>query len=209
MAANHATAANDPNFVGSPAVSYGAHYCSVPREVDPVIAACSFINSGLRIFNIQDPAHPREVAYFVSPPATSNGQKSDAAFSQPAFDAARREVWYSDATTGFWNVKLSAAAWPQGKAISPKPRPALTRTCASRRAFTIHIRRPRTGRIAHVRATLNGKRLKVTHAHGRFVARVRLKGRPKGAVRVRIKVRTSTGAGYRDSRLYHPCVKRA
>jgi hypothetical protein len=108
----HRQVHGDPGFIPSAALVYGAHYCSVPREVDPEIAACSFLNSGLRIFDIRDPQNPREIAYYVSPPETSNGQKSDAAFSQPAFDPARREVWFSDATSGFWSVRLHKAAWP-------------------------------------------------------------------------------------------------
>jgi hypothetical protein len=78
--------------------------------------ACSFINSGLRIFNIQDPAHPREVGYFVSPPKASyvNGNEaSDTAMSKPDFDPGQRQVWYTDAASGFWSVRLDPSAWPQ------------------------------------------------------------------------------------------------
>jgi hypothetical protein len=69
----------------------------------------------LRIFNIQDPRHPREVAYFVSPPKASyvNGNEaSDTAMSRPAFDPQRRQVWYTDAASGFWVVRLAGSAWP-------------------------------------------------------------------------------------------------
>ena len=115
MQAAHKAAAGDPSFLNGSAFGYGAHYCNVPREVDPEIAACSFLNSGLRIFDIRNPLKPREVAYFVSPPGMSDGSTYDAAFSQPAFDPARREVWYSDATTGFYVVKLAKSVWPHPK----------------------------------------------------------------------------------------------
>ena len=78
-----------PRPLPAPAFNYAAHYCGVPRQVDPEIVACSFINSGLRVFNIQDPLHPREVAYFISPPkqGTLGGlDAGDFAMSQPAFD---------------------------------------------------------------------------------------------------------------------------
>ncbi len=207
MPANQPQAANaDPNFVPNAAVSYGAHYCNVPREVDPVIAACAFLNSGLRIFNIQDPKHPREVAYFVSPPGTAQGNTSDADFSQPAFDPERREVYFTDATTGFWNVRLTKAAWPQATASAPG---TTKRRCTSRRRFRIRIREPRRGRIAHVKATLRGKRLAVRRRGGRRVAIVDLRGRPRRTFRVRIVVRTTRGRTYSDSRTYHPCRRRA
>ncbi len=112
--AQHHAADTDPGAL-SPAQGYAAHYCAIPREVDPQIVACSFINSGLRVFNIQDPLHPREVAYFISPPkpADTNGfDASDFAMSKPAFDVARHDVWYTDGTTGFYVVHLDNGAWP-------------------------------------------------------------------------------------------------
>ncbi len=118
MPANHKAADGDPSALPAPNFNYAAHYCNIPREVDPEIAVCSFINSGLRIFNIEDPAHPREVGYFISPPkAQANGDNGDLAMSQPAFDPARREVWYTDATSGFYVLKLSDATWPDPTAL--------------------------------------------------------------------------------------------
>jgi hypothetical protein len=122
-----AQADNDPGGIGgkNSLLGYAAHYCAIPREVDPEIVACSFINSGLRIFNIQDPRHPREVAYFVSPPTASyvnNNEPSDTAMSHPAFYAPLREVWYTDAASGFWAVRLSKSAWPGEQGARPRTR---------------------------------------------------------------------------------------
>jgi LVIVD repeat len=111
----HQAADGDPSPIPAPTFNYSAHYCGVPREVDPEIVACSFINSGLRVFNIEDPLHPREVAYFISPPnqGTIGGlDGGDFAMSQPAFDPARRQVWYTDATSGFYSLRLDNGAWP-------------------------------------------------------------------------------------------------
>jgi hypothetical protein len=52
---------NDPG-ASSSLQGYAAHYCAVPQENDPGIVACSFILSGLRVFDIRDPFHPREIA---------------------------------------------------------------------------------------------------------------------------------------------------
>ena len=97
---------------------YAAHYCSVPREIEPGIVACSMILSGLRVFDIRDPLRPREVAYFNKPLVASDNplERGGYAMSAPAFVPERREVWYTDGNTGFYNVKLTNGAWtPSGR----------------------------------------------------------------------------------------------
>ena len=37
---------------GNQAQGYAAHYCNIPTRVNPKIVACSFIASGLRLFDI-------------------------------------------------------------------------------------------------------------------------------------------------------------
>lgn len=92
----------DPG-ASSPLGGYTAHYCSVPYQRDPRIVACSMIASGLRVFNISDLRHPREVAYFNRPP--TGGAAS--AMAQPAWDVARRSVWFTDTDRGFYAVRLT------------------------------------------------------------------------------------------------------
>jgi hypothetical protein len=98
---------NDPGAT-SGTQGYAAHYCAVPRENDPGIVACSMILSGLRVFDIRNPYHPREVAYFNMPP--SGGSH---AMSAPAFDTARGDIWYTDGASGFWVVHVTNGAWPR------------------------------------------------------------------------------------------------
>jgi hypothetical protein len=113
---NRAAVAGDPG-ASSPAQGYASHYCGIPREVDPGIVACSFIASGLRVFDIRDPEHPKEIAYFDAPPAGSGGgdsplEKSDYAMSRPSFVPARGEIWYSDGNSGFYSLRVSKDVWP-------------------------------------------------------------------------------------------------
>ena len=168
----HNEASNDPNFVPGSQTTYSAHYCNIPRAVDPEIVACSFLNSGLRIFDIRDPEHPREVAYFVSPPAVNQGQRSDAAFSQPDFDAKTRDVWYSDAASGFWTVRLDKRVWPQR---------APGASCRTKRRAVFH----RVRRGSKLRATVNGKRAK-TRRRGRNVI---VRARPGARVKLVVSKR--------------------
>ena len=95
-----------------PVQGYAAHYCSVPYRQNPKLVACSMIVSGLRIFDISNLEHPREVAYFNRPVlfgTKSNNPTALAAhaMSQPAWDVKRKSVWYSDGNSGFYVVKLA------------------------------------------------------------------------------------------------------
>ena len=103
----------------SPVQGYAAHYCNVPQRVEPGIVACSMIASGLRVFDIRDPANPKEIAYHVAPPDTisATGQdfideRANWAMSQPAFAPERGEIWYSDGTSGFYALKVDEDVWP-------------------------------------------------------------------------------------------------
>lgn len=100
----------DPG-ASSPVQGYAGHYCSMPTRTNPNLVACSMILSGLRLFDIRDVAHPKEVGYFNRPikigdkplnPTVGGGY----AMSQPAWDPAHNSVWYSDGNSGFFVVKL-------------------------------------------------------------------------------------------------------
>jgi hypothetical protein len=97
---------DDQEFQG-----YQGHYCSLPSRVDPYIVACSFIMSGLRVFDIRNVNHPREIAYFNKPemPGVSKVPNQVAAFamSAPAYDEASHDIWYTDGHTGFYVVRLT------------------------------------------------------------------------------------------------------
>jgi hypothetical protein len=58
--AEHHAASGDPG-ASSPGQGYAAHYCNIPTRADPKIVACSFIASGLRLFDISDLVHPTEI----------------------------------------------------------------------------------------------------------------------------------------------------
>jgi hypothetical protein len=105
------------------AQDYTGHFCNVPTLVDPPIVACGMAVSGLRIFNIQDPYHPFEAAYFTAPvQKRAFPEGSNWAYSQPTFAPERKEVWYSEAYTGFYAVKITNGAWPDARAAPSAPR---------------------------------------------------------------------------------------
>jgi hypothetical protein len=112
--AAHAAANGDPGTY-NPVQGYAAHYCSIPSPVDPAIVACSFIASGLRVFDIADPLHPKEIAYYMEPPRPSaeNGfMTSDFTLNQPVIVPERREIWFTDGVSGLYVVRVSPSVWP-------------------------------------------------------------------------------------------------
>ncbi len=104
---NRAKLAGDPG-ASSSVQGYAGHYCNVPQREDPDIVACSFINSGLRVFDIRNPLRPKEIAYFVPPLDPGD---SSYAMSSPTFVPERQEIWYSDANSGFWSLRLTNGVW--------------------------------------------------------------------------------------------------
>jgi hypothetical protein len=114
LAVNKGGETKDPGD-DQPFQGYQGHYCSLPSRVDPYIVACSFIMSGLRVFDISNPAHPKEIAYFNKPllPGENPYYSSKAgafAMSAPAYDEKTRDIWYTDGHTGFFVVRLTDAA---------------------------------------------------------------------------------------------------
>lgn len=154
-----ARAAGDPG-TQNPAQGYAAHYCNIPTRVDPKVVACSFIASGLRVFDISDLSAPKEIAYYVAPPVprAENGfTNSDFAMSQPAFVPDRREVWYTDGESGFYVLRVDKSVWPQaGSAQSPGGGGACT---ARTKARHLRVNRGQKTRV-RVKLTRAGKRVR-------------------------------------------------
>lgn len=110
---NRAAVLGDPgadSFIGG----YAGHYCGIPQEVDPGIVACSMILSGLRVFDIHDPLHPAEIAYFngAGLPAPGDPGVDAFAMSRPSFVPERNEIWYADGNSGFYVVRVINSAAP-------------------------------------------------------------------------------------------------
>src|SRR5205814_9779719 len=63
--ANCAAVAADTSFSGT--FGYSSHYCTVDNPAEARFAACSYFEAGVRVFDIQDPYRPREIAYYKPP----------------------------------------------------------------------------------------------------------------------------------------------
>jgi len=81
---------------------YDSHYCNVNRLNNPTMLGCAYFESGLRIFDIRNPRHPKEIAYYNPPPrpgttsehaafAPTGSKQTDWASSPPRFVGC--QVW--------------------------------------------------------------------------------------------------------------------
>ncbi|MDQ3935501.1 MAG: hypothetical protein M3340_12815 [Actinomycetota bacterium] len=198
-----AAIANDYG-AANPTQGYAAHYCNVPQAKDPGIVACSMILSGLRVFDIRDPKHPKEIAYHVAPPShvSDTGgpfidEEANWAMSQPAFAPERGEIWYSDGTSGFHVLKLDEDVWPFEDRGAGCLRPSTL-------AFKIH-RRGRN-RVVRVEAYANGRRR--LRQSGRDITRITLKGLKRGGtLTIRVVATHNTGSKVVSTRTWRGCTK--
>jgi dienelactone hydrolase len=83
-----------------------------------------------------------------------------------------------------------------------------TRSCRSRRAFPIRLRRPRGDRITRVTVALNGRRVRNLRGRSLRRTRVDLRGLPRTRVRVTVVVRTAKGRRIVTRRTYRTCARR-
>ncbi len=129
--ANREAISGDPNFSGrGDFQGYAGHYCSVPQRVEPGVVACTFIESGLRLFDIRDPLNPEEIAYHNEPrkPTFPDDElPTTYAMSNVAFVPERSEIWYSDGNSGFIAIRVTNGVWPFPSA-PPAPVPELPKT---------------------------------------------------------------------------------
>jgi hypothetical protein len=104
---------NDP----STTFRYEGHYCSVDNPANAEIVACSYFQSGLRIFDIRDPAAPKEIAYYNPPamvgasrPGSENStvdKAADWASANVRILRDRNEIWFTSQDNGFQVLRFT------------------------------------------------------------------------------------------------------
>lgn len=116
------------------------HYCNVDDPSDAKIAACSCFAAGWRFYDIRDPVHPREIAYYKAPaqgtkalPGSQYPPLAGAGFPRPVDWApskasfpkdrgmASGDVWVTTMDNGFQvlHLDLPADAPPPGGTPTP------------------------------------------------------------------------------------------
>lgn len=67
---------------GSGTTNYSEETCVADNPDDAKMLACSFQHAGLRIFDIRDLSHPKEIAYWKPPAVRTEVQPSSGSWAQ-------------------------------------------------------------------------------------------------------------------------------
>jgi hypothetical protein len=115
----------EPDIAGLTVFTYGSHYCSVDNRSNATAVACAEFNSGIRVFDIREPARPKEIAYF-NPAGAKEAQAgsmhhitrqwqsggADWCSSQIDFDYARRLLTTACQDNGLLVMQFENDVWP-------------------------------------------------------------------------------------------------
>ncbi|HEV7688017.1 MAG TPA: hypothetical protein VGQ80_15690, partial [Acidimicrobiia bacterium] len=91
---------------------YDDHYCTPDRLHDPTILACAQIMSGLRVYDIRDPLHPKEIAYYNPGTIGPAVETVDWALARPVIRRDLGQIWFVTTFGGFRAVEFEAGLWP-------------------------------------------------------------------------------------------------
>jgi hypothetical protein len=108
---------------------YESHYCTLDSPIDPTAMACGYFQSGIRVFDIRNPAAPKEFAYF-NPPAQADkkmqlqgsehnsplaGQNADFSTdwcSSPPVFKPNNQLWVVCQDNGFMALEFAPGSYP-------------------------------------------------------------------------------------------------
>lgn len=114
-----------PDTAGRSLFTYGSHYCSVDNRDNATALACSYFNSGVRVFDIRNPERPKEIAYY-NPRSASKAQPGSAhavfgqwkagepdwCASRLDFDFAKRQLVTMCQDNGLIIMQFAPNTWP-------------------------------------------------------------------------------------------------
>jgi hypothetical protein len=127
-----------PDIAGLFIFTYGSHYCSVDNKKNATTLACGYFNSGIRVFDIRNPTHPKEIAYFNPPgtilpspgsnhanigipglPAQWKPGGPDWCSAQVHLNASDGTLWSTCQDNGLLMLKFTNGVWPFRDTTTP------------------------------------------------------------------------------------------
>jgi hypothetical protein len=114
---------------------YSAHDCGVDNPNDAKLAACSYHTAGVRVFDIHDPYHPKEIAYYkgvargsgvILPGSALNAKKTPAyswaqARSRFVWKGEELYLWLTSSESGLVVAKFTNMDYIRHLRPTPDP----------------------------------------------------------------------------------------
>jgi hypothetical protein len=85
--------------------TYNTHYVTLDDESDTKLVFVAWYASGLRVFDVSDPAEPREIAYLMPPPQPT--KLYDSAFASPTADSTISHIRWRPELGHIWVVNVN------------------------------------------------------------------------------------------------------
>jgi hypothetical protein len=92
------------------------HHCSVDNRDNATTLACGYFLNGIRVYDIRDPQHIKEIAYYVPP---AKGAKLKWCAAMPILDVKTRSVYSWCQDTGVVALKFRDGVWPFPESTTP------------------------------------------------------------------------------------------
>jgi hypothetical protein len=97
---------------------YDSHYCTVDDAKNAKMAACSYFQAGVRVFDIRDPYHPKELAYYKPGAVGTASRPGSTLTGNRAYDYSSSNIrwvkkdgdiflWFTSHDNGFQVVKFT------------------------------------------------------------------------------------------------------
>jgi len=91
---------------------YMTHYISVDDPADAKLAFISWYSAGLRVFDISDPSHPVEVAYYNPGVGDASDRSHDSTTTYPRYLPETGQVWVGSGVNALSILSLDPALRP-------------------------------------------------------------------------------------------------